>query len=201
MKDVEIQRLTLDFHRKRSASGKVDWMKLAAKPLRPQVAPDNNFAVVTSNPQPQVTGAEGPRHIQSVKDTASEMEKAFRIEHNRDSTPQFCMSLQMCSIYLLVTIIYRAYNKEVYADKAARSARSYTIYSVTIVSLLTIVKLLRKYPRLARLKEKWGTGTGLVFIMALNIQLLAASDTSSLKDSQPRGSKRLPFWMEIYSTL
>ncbi|KAE8911780.1 hypothetical protein PF010_g2074 [Phytophthora fragariae] len=87
MKDVEIRRLTLDFHRKRSTSGKTNWIKLAAKPLQAQVAPGNNFGAATSDPQPQARSVRGPRHIQSVNNTASEMERAFRIEHNRDSTP------------------------------------------------------------------------------------------------------------------
>ncbi|GMF46233.1 unnamed protein product [Phytophthora fragariaefolia] len=188
MKDVEIQRATLDFHRKHPTSGKRGWIKLPFKPSR--VTPCSTLGVAKMK-QPEIVKVKGSQHMQSVKDTASEMERAFRIEHNRDSTPQFCTTLCMCAVYLLITIIYTSYRNGAYPDEAARKARAYTIYCITIVLLLTIVKLLRKYPRLARLKEWFGTGTGIVFIAALNVQQLRESDTTSFKDSQPRGEQTI----------
>ncbi|KAL4144329.1 hypothetical protein PRNP1_013465 [Phytophthora ramorum] len=188
MNAVEIRKFTLDFRRKNSRHH----LKFPGKISRVQAAPESEFLSPELSAESKC-GRRDPRNIQSVNNTASEMERGFRIEHNRDSTPQFCVALCLCALYLFVTIIYRAYIKDDFPNKAVRNARAYAIYGTTIVLLLIIVQLLRRYPRLARLKERWGTGTGLVFILALNLQLLTAADTSSFKDSQPRGAQKATF--------
>ncbi|GMF15460.1 unnamed protein product [Phytophthora lilii] len=190
MKDVEIRRLTLDFRRKWSGDRKKLWLKFPVRLSRVQAAPEG---LTSSKFQSDSKSMNSVRSIQSVRDTATEMERTFRIEHIRDSTPQFCVSLYMSVIYLLVTIIYRAYKTDVRPNKAARDTRAYSIFGVTIMLLLTSVRLLQKYPRFAKLKERWGTGVGLVFIFALNAQMLTASDMDSIKDSLPRGEQRITF--------
>ncbi|POM79593.1 Helitron helicase-like protein, partial [Phytophthora palmivora] len=90
MNAVEIRPLTLDFQRlilTPSFTGGPRYMYQRfqdAMAIVRELGAPNLFITMTCN----------PKWVEiQVKDTATEMERGFRTEHNRDSTPQFCVSL------------------------------------------------------------------------------------------------------------